>query len=465
LLLRGPTSTTLLTNLLILGGATAAGVLSARALGPHGRGQLAVVVLWSGVVGLAGSLGLPSSCSYFVACWPGRRTALARWFIRIAARQAVAMTAASVVLFWWLHLRLGLGVPLAVEYMTWPAAGTFALYGAVYAQGSRDFSGFNKIRMISGTMPTVLMAIGTLILRLTPAEAGAAYLAPAWGGAVLAGIWFHRASRGPVGEPLSQRESRLLWSYGWRSVASLSGLALNNSADQYALGLIVPAASLGLYSVGASAASPLPALVGSFGMVGLPTVTRLTGAAKAAASWRILRRAACLLLCVAPPFALLLPWFIPWIYGARYSAAVVPAEFLLVGTSFAALTTAVDALLQAYGLPGVVSVTQGAGGVLTIAGTLILGGRSLAAVALASSAGFILTFALALAKLRTATRHPRRGTAAIKMNGGGRTALSNAHRPAHARPANYPGSLGLLRHRRRSQHSSGAVEERGFIRP
>jgi O-antigen/teichoic acid export membrane protein len=142
-------------------------------------------------------------------------------------------------------------------------------------------------------------------------------------------------------------------------------------------------------------------------MVGLPTVTALVGRAKTKATWGTMWRAACLLAVIAPALAALIPLAIPLVYGARYSSAVRPAELLLVGTVFAAFASVADDLLRAHGHPGFVSITQGAGGVVTLVGTLLLDGRPLAAVALVSSLGFILAFALALLRLSAATRRPR----------------------------------------------------------
>ena len=383
--------------------------MSARALGPAGRGQLTIVVLWAAVIHTVGSLGLHSSCSYHLARWPDRRAVLVTWLKRIAARQAIAMTAVSTIILWWLHLRLRLTPLLTIEYMTWAAAATITLYGTAYAQGSGDFTRFNAIRMISSVIPAALIVASALALRLTPAEAGAAYLVPTWSSAVIAYIWLRRAGNRVPAEPLSARERRSIWSYGWRSVASLSSLMLNSSADQLTLALLAPAGSLGLYSVGAAASSPLPALIASFGMVGLPTVAPLAGQVKATATWRILRRAACLLALTAPPLAALLPWGLSWVYGPRYSAAVIPAELLLVGAVFAALTTVTDDLLRAHGLPGFVSITQGAGGALTVIGVLLVGGRPLGAVALVSSLGFMVAFALAITRLYAATYSLRPG--------------------------------------------------------
>ena len=330
-----------------------------------------------------------------------------RWFRRIAIRQAIAMTIASTAILGWLHFHLRLGSLLTVEYSTWAAATMIALYAACYPQGLGAFGRFNLLRVVPGVLPALLMFIEATTVHLTPAEAAAAYLVPTWCTAVPALIWLRQVADRGSAQPLSPRTRRSMRSYGWRSLASFSGLALNRSADQLALGFLVPAGSLGLFSVAASASSPLVSAVSSFGMVGLPTVTALVGRAKTQATWRTMWRAACLLAVIAPALAALIPLAIPLVYGARYSSAVGPAEILLAGTVFAAFASVADDLLRAHGHPGFVSITQGAGGIVTLVGTLLLDGRPLAAVALVSSLGFILAFALALLRLSAATRRLR----------------------------------------------------------
>ena len=402
----GATGTTTATNCAILAAGALTGIVTARVLGPAGRGQLAIASLWPALILTVGSLGLQSSCSYHFAQWPTRRTALVRWLRLGIALQAFGMTAVSMLILWILWLDLRLGLLLAIEYSTWPPTAAISLYGVCCAQGSSDFARFNTIRIISGAAPAVLMVACAAALRLTPAEAGAAYVIPTWWTALLASKWLCGARNSASAEPLSPRERRSVLSYGWRSLGSLSGLTLNQSADQLVLSILVPASSLGIYSVAASATSLLPALVASIGMVGLPRVAALTGEAKSAATWRAMLRATYSVVLISPVLAILLPWAIPFVYGARYSAAVVPAEILLLGTVFSALMVVADDLLRAHGHPGFVSISQGIGGVITGVGTLMLDGHPLSAVSAASSLGFVLAFAVALARLRAATRRP-----------------------------------------------------------
>jgi O-antigen/teichoic acid export membrane protein len=398
--LHGATGATTVTNCAILAGGAVTGIVSARALGPAGRGQLAVAGLWPALILTVCSLGLQSSCSYHFALWPTRRAALVRWLRPRIILQAFAMTGVSIVVLWILRLHLRLDLLLAIEYSTWAAAATISLYGACCAQGSSDFARFNMIRLIPNAAPAVFMLACAATFRLTPAEAGAAYVIPTWCSALLAIRWLRGTRSKASVEQLSPRERRSVMSYGWRSLASLSGLALNQNADQLTLGLLVPASSLGIYSAAASAPSLLPSLVASIGMVGLPTVAGKTGEAKRVATWRAMKHATYSVVLISPVLAILLPWAIPFVYGVRYSAAVIPAEILLFGAVFSALTVVADSLLRAHGHPGFVSFSQGVGAVITGAGTLLLGGRPLSAVSAASALGFVLAFALALARLR-----------------------------------------------------------------
>lgn len=406
--LSGATGMTTLTNLLILGSNAISGIISARALGPAGRGQLAAAILWSGLVNVIAMAGLPSACCYYVARWPRRQSALARYFRRASIGQAAAMTVVSGFIFWWLYLRLHLESSLCAEFTTWAAGSAIAVYGMCLVQGLGDFRRFNINRLICNGLPVVPMAAFGVAARLTPAEAGAAYLVPAWCAAVLALYWFRQAGRATgrkTFKPLSRDEIRVIRSYGWRNAVSLSSMILNANADQLVVALLVPVSFLGIYNVASSASSPLPSLVTSLGMVGLPTVAALRGSAKATATRKAIRRAILTMAVVAPACAAVLPWLLPTLYGREYTAAVVLSELLLAGIVFSALTSVVDDLLRAHECPGFVSISQGAGVVITAIGALIFARRSLELVAVTSSAGYAVTFIIAAIRLRVAMRN------------------------------------------------------------
>jgi O-antigen/teichoic acid export membrane protein len=403
---RGPTGTITATNLAILGGNAVAGITSARALGPEGRGQLAAVILWTALINVVGMLGVPSAAVYYAAHRPERRDAMAAWFRRTMAWQSLAMTGASGLVLAWLHTRLHLPAALTLEYVTWTAGANVALYAMAYEQGLGHFHRFNLIRAVSGGLPAVPMIGLALTLRLTPAEAGAAYLVPAWGAAVLGYRWLRQDHGSPDRRPLTADERRAIMSYSWRSLGSYSTLNLNTNADQLIVGLLASVSSLGIYNVAASASSPLTSLITTVGMVGLPTVASLTGRDRIAATWAALRRTAFPVALFAPAAALALPWLIPLLYGGRYSSAIWPAELLLLGAVFAALATVADDLLRANEHPGFSSISQGLGAAVTALGAVLFARYSIVAVAAISALGYAASFALALVRLRVVTRWP-----------------------------------------------------------
>src|SRR5713101_7310699 len=65
-------SGTFLANIALYVLAAATGPLTARLLGPEGRGALAAIQLWPGAIAMFAMLGLPESIVYFSAREPNR---------------------------------------------------------------------------------------------------------------------------------------------------------------------------------------------------------------------------------------------------------------------------------------------------------------------------------------------------------------------------------------------------------
>ena len=170
--LRGPTAITTLTNLAILGANALAGIVSARALGPVGRGQLAVVMLWSGLISMVGMLGPPSSVWRLRGALAGAQHHTGR--LLPAGRHPAGSR----------HDRGQRTRPLVAAL---PAAfadnpdhrihergaGTaIALYGTCFLQGQGDFTRFNVMRATAGGLAAAPMLVIALMVHLTSAEAG-----------------------------------------------------------------------------------------------------------------------------------------------------------------------------------------------------------------------------------------------------------------------------------------------------
>ena len=80
------------------------GILTARLLGPAGRGELAAMILWPLFIANVTTLGVPSSLIYHLRRRPDEREELVtNGFAMAALMGTVAAAAAALVLPWWLR--------------------------------------------------------------------------------------------------------------------------------------------------------------------------------------------------------------------------------------------------------------------------------------------------------------------------------------------------------------------------
>lgn len=382
----------------------AAGVVAARALGPSGLGELAIAVLWSALVHTAITFGMPASLTYHLAKWPTRRMALVRWLPPTVRSQLVGIFVVTAVVlggYWHFHR-----VPLllVLEFSCWGVIAGLLLYATGYSQGMGDFRRYNTLRILSAAAPSVLILLAALLVHLTVVEVGATYLLGLSASAVLAAVWARDTHRDKPREPISNEEGRALWSYARRSFGNQTSLTMNRRADQFGISTILSSSSLGYYSVAASASGVVEPIVSALAVVRLPAVAGACGPERRRLARRTLLHGAAATAVTTPCVGLALLWALPTFYGAAFIPALMPAEILLVGSAMAALTTVVDSLLSAYGRPGVVSISQGIGGAITLAGTVAVASFGLSAIATASTIGFAISLAIALERLYAVMR-------------------------------------------------------------
>ncbi len=83
------------TNFLCLLGGVVSGIISARLLGPEGRGELATILYYPGLLATAFSLSMPQALAYFILKEPARRDVV----IAAGLRLALALMVAGAISF------------------------------------------------------------------------------------------------------------------------------------------------------------------------------------------------------------------------------------------------------------------------------------------------------------------------------------------------------------------------------
>jgi len=239
---------TLLLRLLNIGAAAALGILTARLLGPSGKGIYALPMVQAGLV-TAAFAGLSRATSYFLL----NRNAGSR-ILRPAFVSALAFVAAGAAVVGAIALASGqLWAALPAIASLPSAAAINFVTGYVVGVKRVRYASTLTVAMNVGTF--VLMAAGLLAVGRTPSVAIAVWIVASTliSFAALAAVVLH-ARRLTPSEPVSVIE--YLRFTGKVGVVSLISL-LNYRADLYIVAWMAPAATLGMYTVAVSAAESL----------------------------------------------------------------------------------------------------------------------------------------------------------------------------------------------------------------
>jgi O-antigen/teichoic acid export membrane protein len=326
------------------------GVLLARALGPHGRGELTAVMLWPNLLAVVGGLGVVEAITYHAARAAAPPQQLLGSGLALGLVQSATLAGVGALI---VPRVLGPDDPGAVSagylYLAYIPLSFLALYLMAIIGGLRWYGTFQALRMLvivlSAAGLVAAAATGVLTVRTAVAAYLAANLVTALAAAIALRVWRTRprVDRGLV---------RRLLAFGTRSHGGTVSSTLNERLDQLLISVFLAPASLGLYVVAVTLTS-LTSLVGSStALVALPSVA---GTPAGPQQLRKARRliAVTLLgsLAVTGPVLLFLPALVDVFFGAAYRGAVNPGRVLLVASVAFSVSRALGAVLRAVGRP------------------------------------------------------------------------------------------------------------------
>lgn len=336
------------------------GILTARILGPAGRGELAAMILWPLFVASVTTLGVPSSLIYHLRHRPDDREHLVtNGFAMAALMGTVAAVVAALVLPWWLR-EYSPGVIQAAQWflITVPIC-SVTLAGRAVLEAAHDFSASNAIQILMPLATLVALLAFLATHSMTSYTAAVAYIV-----ACVPSFWLMltRVRRaGLHAERLRLAAMKQILQYGVRSygIDVLGTLALQ--VDQVLVVSLLSAGAMGSYVVVLSISRMLNVFQTSVVMVLFPKaaghdadkVMAMTGE-----SVRIsgLVTAACgVIVCIAGPTLLRV------VYGAEYEAAAAALRILVLEAVLSGIVFVLAQAFMALNRPGVVTVLQGVG--------------------------------------------------------------------------------------------------------
>jgi enterobacterial common antigen flippase len=348
---------TLFANVFILGINFGTGIITARLLGPLGRGELAAIILWPQALALATTLGLPSALLYNLRRHPERASQLFTAALLIGTLMGGIATVAGVLFIpRWLNEYS----PEVVHFAQWAVFFAplilLSLCFNFVLQAREEFTLYNAVRYLNPLATLLVLVSLALIHDLTPINAALAYLLPTvpiflW---MLVRLW--RLYR-PNWRGLGWAAKRLT-SYGVRSYGvDLLG-QLSSYLDRAFVVVLLTPASLGLYTVALSLAQTLNVFQSAAVSVLFPKASGRSVEEAASLAGRAARGSVAPTALAAVGLGILSPWALRMVYGQEFLDAIHVFRLLLFVMVLRSVTYVLVQTFMAVGKPGLVTILQ-----------------------------------------------------------------------------------------------------------
>lgn len=387
----------LITDVTILLSNIVSSLIGARALGPAGRGDLLVVVLWPPVLAMLAGLGLPSAYRYWMAKEPERASTLfSNAVIYTVVVGIVSVALADLIVP---HL-VGDRSPqvrtlLRIYQVNIPAALFLDLMRGLL-EGTRRFGWAGAARLIffgvqavgfAGLWSMGRLTIATAMFTMISAQTAAMLVA-------LFAVWHQLRPRWQPG----WTEFKTSMNYALRDypggVADFTTLRL----DQLMLGAMASNVAIGLYVVAVRLSEMTTLAADAIADALMPEVAASKSTEKAELLWaRSLRLAVYMHIVLLPMLWLAAPLILRTLFGENFVPATSAFRWLLIAAAVWSLGSIVISGLRGFGYPGMSTLARFSAAVVTAGGLLILLPRfGITGAAIASLIGYTVMLVIAL---------------------------------------------------------------------
>lgn len=341
------------------------GVLTARYLGPAGRGEQTAMMTWSQFLAFSMSFGIPSALIYNAKKSPEDAGILYRMSILLGTLSGiVAMIIGILVLPYWLKSFS----PEVVAFAQWsmiqcPLMVVAQINNAAY-QLRGEYQKFNGLRYI---IPLITLGIiGVLIIGdwMNPFTTALAYLVP--GAPLFIGMTFSLLRTYRVKLANVYLNFKKLFTYGLGSYGNDLLGQFSYYIDQIVIAGLLRPADLGLYVVAVSLSRMVTFFSSSITVVLFPKASELSKEDAISLTFKAFRISTTFTLLGSLVLMFVAPLVIPLLYGKDFNTALTVFRLLLLEVTISGGTIILAQVFMALGKPKFVSMLQGFGLILVI---------------------------------------------------------------------------------------------------
>lgn len=339
----------------------ATGLLAARLLLPEGRGELAEIMLWAGLIVEFGIIGLSDALLYRAATGASSPRALFAAAALITVILSVVLIAAGFVVeplvitdsAGTLELALSYLVPFIPLYLA-------SLFAATIFQGQLDIVVWNLLRGAVALGYLLFIGLAWWTGHATVAGFAIANLAGI-GISLVVGLVL-LARRGWIGVATDRQTLHGLVVYGAKVHAGELLNSARQKVDQALVALWLPHAELGLYVVALTVANGPLILAQTLGNLAFPKISNQAElGGKAVVFGRYLRFTLAVTIVCTAILLPLNPWLIPLLFGQPFGRAATVANIMLIGLPAAGAKILFMSALKAWDRSLVIVRAEAAG--------------------------------------------------------------------------------------------------------
>lgn len=388
---------TLMANVLIMGAGLLTGSLTARLLGPDGRGEFASIQLYGALFASVVTSGLPATVTYFTGLHS--RHAAVYWTTGILSALGLSIPVAFVgyaLMPYFLEAQSDEVVTAARIYLCFIPLGVLTSFCLASLQGQMHLRLWNLLRV--GVSALWLLPL-VLIYGWSQTDAiklSQVYLVFLLVYAVMFCLILVNNTTGEYHFNLAK--AKAMWRYALPTTFATLGQQSNLRLDQILISAMLAPQLLGVYVVATAWSAAHSPITNSASYVIVPHLTRIADDGhKGEVLARITRISIVLNVVCAAVVALSAPLAVPLLFGVKFETAVPICYLLVLGSIVSGVKVVFAEGLRGSGYPMAVMRGEILGLIFSLVSfPVMLKQWGLEGVALASLAGYLITLTFLL---------------------------------------------------------------------